>query len=237
MPAGSIGVAAALAGAGDNPHRGREAAAREIGPMIKAKHLVALTACAALTAQAQDMPARKPGLWSLTMQMQGMPGGGTNTQQCVDAKSDAEMQRKAMAGDPRQRCTQKSLTRVAGGVEFQAECTSAEGKVSVRSRATGDFDKRYTVDSRMTFDPPQHGVNEATVKITAQHMGDCPAGMAPGQIRFAGGPGSAMGGAGGASGAGGRPGMPHGFDPKAMQGMSPEQLRQMAEEMKKATGR
>lgn len=199
--------------------------------MIKARHLVALCACATLAVQAQDMPARKPGLWSLSMQMEGMPGGGTNTQQCVDAKSDAEMQRKAMAGDPRHRCTQKSVSRIAGGVEFQAECTSDEGKVLVRSRATGDFDKRYTVDSRMSFDPPQHGVKEATVKITAQHMGACPAGMGPGQVRISGGP----------AGVTGRPGMPAGMppgiDPKAMQGMSPEQLRQMAEEMKKAAGR
>lgn len=189
--------------------------------MTKISRLVALCACAVLTAQAQDMPARKPGLWTLTMQMSGMPGGGTTSQQCIDKLTDAELQRKAMAGDPKHRCTQKSIKRIAGGVELEAECTAPEGRITVRSRATGDFDKAYTVDSQMTFDPPQHGMTQAGVKISARHLGDCPAGMSPGQTRVAGG----------------GPGMLQGIDPKAMQGMSPEQMRQMAEQMKKAAGR
>ena len=193
--------------------------------------LIALGACAALAAQAQDMPARKPGLWTLTMQMSGMPGAGTSTQQCIDAKTDSEMQRKAMAGDAQQRCTHKSIKRIAGGVELEAECTSPEGRMHVRSRTTGDFDKSYTVDSQMTFDPPQHGMKQASAKINARHVGDCPAGMSPGQMRIAGAD----------AGPGGGAGMPRGksqaMDPKAMQGMSPEQLREMAEQMKKAAGR
>ncbi|MEY8875513.1 MAG: hypothetical protein AB9M60_03315, partial [Leptothrix sp. (in: b-proteobacteria)] len=101
-------------------------------------------------------------------------------------------------------------------VEVEADCTSSEGRQHILTRATGDFSKSYTVDSHVTFDPPRHGMNEATMKISATHAGACPAGMSPGQVRMAGMPG---------------------FDPKAMQGMTPEQLQKMAEEMKKNAGR
>ena len=183
-------------------------------------------------AHADDLPQRKAGLWKMAMQMPGMPAG-MESQQCVDAKTDADMQRRGMQGEPGQKCTQKSIKRTAGGVEIEAECTSPEGKTHVMSRASGDFTKAYTVDSKVQFDPPRHGMREASMKITATHGGDCPAGMLPGQVRMAGMPG----GVAGPGAPGGRPALPAGIDPKALQGMTPEQLRQMAEEMKKAAGK
>ncbi len=195
--------------------------------MFKSICVWAFCACAAIAAQAQDLPQRKAGLWGMTMHTAGMPGGGMQSQQCIDAKTDAQMQSRAMSGDPKERCTQKSLQRIAGGVEIEAECTSPEGRTLVHSRATGDFGKNYTMDTKITFDPPRDGMGGTSVKISAQYLGECPAGMAPGQVRMAGA----------TSRAGGAGAMPPGIDPKAMQGMTPEQLRQMAEEMKKSAGR
>lgn len=171
-------------------------------------------------AMADDLPARKPGLWEMSMQMAGMPGGGMKSQQCVDARTDAELQRQAMNGDDRMQCTQTVMRRISGGVEFEADCTVPEGKAHLKARATGDFSRSYTVDNLITFDPPQHGMREAKMKITASHVGACPTGMAPGQVRMNG-----MGG------------LPGGLDPQAIQGMTPEQLREMAEQMKKNMGR
>lgn len=187
-----------------------------MNPIIKCTAAAALLLLATAAA-AQDMPGRKAGLWEMEMQMQGMPGGGMKSQQCVDPKTDADLQRRAMQGGRNDvKCTQKSLKRLANGVEVEADCTSSEGRQHILTRATGDFSKSYTVDSHVTFDPPRHGMSEATMKISATHAGACPAGMSPGQVRMAGMPG---------------------FDPKAMQGMTPEQLQKMAEEMKKNAGR
>lgn len=182
--------------------------------------LLALLALAvpAAGALAQDLPARKAGLWDVTMTMPGMPGP-MGAQHCVDPATDAAMQRQAMQADPSQKCTQKSFKRTATGYEIEAECVSAEGKAAMTMRVAGDFSKAYEMDSTMRFDPPRRGQREMTMKTTARHAGACPAGMAPGQIRMAGMPG--MGG-----GSGKMPG-----------GMTPEQMKQMAEEMKKGAAR
>ncbi len=187
---------------------------------------------------ADEMPSRKAGLWEMSMQMSaeaGMPGGGAiKSQQCVDARTDADLQRKALQGGDRMQCTQKSVKRLADGVEVEADCTSAEGRQHVSMKATGDFSRSYTMRNHVTFDPPRHGMKDATMTITATHAGACPADLAPGQVRMTGMPGMPSG----MSGQGGRPaGMPPGFDPRALQGMSPEQLQKMAEQMQRGAGR
>jgi hypothetical protein len=182
-------------------------------------------------AQAQDYPKRKPGLWQMQMQMPGMPAG-MKAQHCIDEKTDAEMQRKALAGDPRQTCTQKSMKKTADGFEAEAECNSAEGKSVALIKASGDWGSRYRVDTQMRFTPARHGMTEARMQIEATHLGACPAGMLPGQINMAGLPLAP----GANRPAGGPPGSP-GQLPPNLQGMSPEQLRQLAEQMKKASGK
>lgn len=176
-----------------------------------------------LGAAAQDLPARKPGLWELSMQMAGMPGG-TTAQHCVDAKSDAELQRRAFSGNGSGKCTQKSLTRTAAGYELHIECDAPDGKTTVDAKISGDFSRGYTMANHVRFDPPRHGVKETDATIHAKYLGACPAGMSPGEMRTAG------------SAAGGPGGLPPGVDLKALQGMTPEQIKQMAEQMKKARG-
>lgn len=195
---------------------------------MKTRLLAALVLTSlSLPTLAQDLPKRKPGLWDLTMQMQGMPGGGMKSQQCVDEKTDAEMQRKALSGDDKMKCTQTSMKRTAGGFEMESECTSTEGKAFIKAKSNGDFNSRYTVDTNMRFEPPRHGMQTMQASVTATHAGACPAGMAPGQMRM-----------GGMSMNPGAPtAQPGALDPNALKGMTPEQLRKMAEEMKKASGK
>lgn len=176
-----------------------------------------ISAAAALLATAaafaQDLPSRKAGLWEMQMQMQGMPGG-MGSQHCVDAKTDADLQRRAMSGEEGEKCVQKSMRRTPGGFEMEAECSSAQGKSFVKSVASGDFNAGYTVDNKVRFEPPRHGMRDASMKVNARHLGACPAGMQPGQTRMLG-----------------MAGMPN------MKGMSPEQMQKMADEMQKAMGK
>ena len=191
-------------------------------------------ACAcgiAAPAWAQDLPARQPGLWEMSTQMAGMPGG-VGSQQCVDAGTDADMQRRAFSRDGKEQCTQKSFRRTADGYEMRAECTGPEGRATVDAKVSGDFASSYRMVNHVAFDPPRHGVAQADMTITARHAGACPAGMKPGEVRVAG-----MGAGGRAAAPGGAPtGLPPGVDPKALQSMSPEQLKALAEQMKAARG-
>ena len=48
-------------------------------------------------AVAADMPKRKPGLWEINMQMDGVPNMGP-MQQCIDQNTDNLMQQQAKKG-------------------------------------------------------------------------------------------------------------------------------------------
>ncbi len=199
-------------------------------PFVTLITLVVLQACIPSTWAQDAPPKRKAGLWEMSMEMAMRPGAPMKSQQCVDEASDADMQRRALAGGDRQaECKQSAFKRVAGGYEMQAECSSAEGKTLVLSKASGDMNSRYQVENHIRFDPPRHGLSETRMTIQASHAGACPAGMKAGEVRMAGMP--AM--------PGGRPagGMPGGVDPSQLKGMSPDELRKWAEEMKKASGK
>jgi hypothetical protein len=180
-----------------------------------------------------SLPHRKPGLWEVTMQMPDMPsmpggGGGLKSSECIDEKTDEAMQKKAMSGGERggETCRQRSLKRSGNTVDIVADCTSAEGKSHVVSHYTGDMQGSYAGDSVVTFDPPRHGRKEMRMGMQAKYAGACPANMKPGDIRTGGmtvnpsQPGGAI------------PGMPAGMDMSKLQNMSPEERKQMMEQMK-----
>ena len=195
---------------------------------VLASLTAALLAGALLPAAAQDkLPKRKAGLWEVTMQSpaqgQGQAMPPMKTQQCIDDKTDEEMQRKAMS-DPnaRMQCKQTAMRRLSNGVEVEMDCSGQDGKMHSVSRMTGDMNSNYTVDMRTTFSPPRHGVSEMKMTMTARHAGACPAGMNPGDMRMGG---MTFNPGGGVSG----------MDPAKMKNMSPEELKKFAEEMRKAT--
>jgi hypothetical protein len=188
--------------------------------------LTCLLACTAVWAD-DSLPRRKPGLWEMTMQMPGMPGGGGLTSShCIDEKTDEAMQKKAMSGGERgdQNCKQTSLKRSGNSVEMVADCSSAEGKSHLVSRYSGDMQNSFSGDTLITFDPPRHGRSEVRMGMQAKYAGACPADMKPGDVRTAGMTVNPAGGA--------RPGMPAGMDMSKIMNMSPEERKQMIEQMK-----
>ncbi|MEO8299285.1 MAG: DUF3617 family protein [Burkholderiales bacterium] len=179
---------------------------------------------------AQEMPKRKPGLWEMTMEMQGgarMPPMASS--QCVDETSDAAMQRRALAGQPGTECSKPTSKRIQGGVEVQAECTGPEGKSQVVGKITGDMQATYAVDSLIKFTPPRHGMSEAHMVMQGRYAGPCPAGMKGGDMRVGGmtlNPSQA-------AKPGVSPGMPPGLDAAQIQNLTPAQRQQLMEQMKK----
>jgi hypothetical protein len=175
-----------------------------------------------------SLPHRKPGLWEVTMQMPSMPGGGLKSSECIDEKTDEAMQKKAMSGGERggETCRQTSLKRSGNTVDIVADCTSAEGKSRVASHYSGDMQGSYAGESVVTFDPPRQGRKEMRMGMQAKYAGVCPADMKPGDIRTGGmtmnpsQPGSAI------------PGLPAGMDMSKLRNMSPEERKQMIEQMR-----
>ena len=176
-------------------------------------------------AGAQDLPKRKAGLWEVSMEMPQRPGQPMKTQQCIDDKSDAMAHKKAMDDQADSRCEHKTTRRDASGTEINYICTSARGKTTGTIKLSGDMQSRFTMDNHARFDPPRHGMSEASVKTQGQWMGACPADMKPGEIRMTGMPDMrARRAERGASG-------PRSMTPEQMQ-----QMQQMMEQMKKQRG-
>lgn len=180
-----------------------------------------------------SLPHRRPGLWEVTMQMPDMPGmpgggGGLKSSECIDEKTDEALQKKAMSGGERggETCRQTSLKRSGNTVDIVADCSSAEGKSRVVSHYSGDMQGSYAGESVVTFDPPRHGRKEMRMGMQARFAGACPADMKPGDIRTGGmamnplQPGAAM------------PGMPAGMDMSKLRNMSPEERKQLMEQMR-----
>jgi hypothetical protein len=189
---------------------------------------VAVAGLLAVTAaQAQDQwMKRKPGLWEVSMQMPGPNRPAMSAKHCIDDKTDAEMQKKALGGpDQKQQCKQLSNKKIAGGVEIEMECKSDEGSTKVVSRMTGDMQSSFKVDSTMTFTPPRHGMSTGQFSMSGKHAGACPADMKPGDMRM----GSMV-----MPGPGGQPGMA--IDMEKLKNMTPEERAKFMEQMKKSMG-
>jgi hypothetical protein len=185
---------------------------------------LALTSTMA-TAQS-DMPRRKSGLWETTMQMPGGRGGTMTAQECIDERTDAETQRRAMqrAQDAEGRCEQRNSRRSANGYAVDYSCTGPRGKTEGRVSMQGDFSSRYTMENEARFDPPRGGVRESRMTMEGIWKGPCPADMKPGEMRMSGLPMRAPRGERAAS--------------RPARQMSPEQaaqLQQMLERMKQQT--
>lgn len=69
----------------------------------------------AICAQNFDMPKRKPGQWEIKMESAMMRGMVTTMEQCIDEKTDAEMQKQSMQGQGKSDCKLTSSKKTASG--------------------------------------------------------------------------------------------------------------------------
>ncbi len=115
-----------------------------------------------------------PGKWKMTTAMDGLPAGAMPAiEVCLtadDLKDDAWA-----TGPRRQDNCSKMETRVVGGVvTTHAVCASEGITTTMDVRATGDFSKRYTVETVMKMEPAAPGApNPMKMSVVAERVGDC----------------------------------------------------------------
>lgn len=143
----------------------------------------ALLALAAGPALAQELPSRKPGLWEVTMQVTNAPS--QTMRQCIDEKTDLQMQRFGQ-GLSEQQCT-KNITRRDGDRYIgESECKIGSSVAISRSVLGGDFGKAYKGEVETRYAPPVGGISASKVTILAKWTGGCPAGWKPGDMEMPG---------------------------------------------------
>jgi hypothetical protein len=147
---------------------------------------VMLLATSAAPALALDMPARKAGLWQLTMNFEGGRIPQQSMKQCVDAATDKEMNSMG-GGMQRQNCSQQNVQRVGETIVVDSVCKFETMTNTSHAVVTGDFNSAYTVkvDSKRQGGRPIPGMppaGETHMTIEAKWLGPCAAGQHPGDM-------------------------------------------------------
>ncbi len=135
------------------------------------------------------MPARKPGLWELSMTRDGRPGRLGVMRLCLDPASDTRLGVFGHRHDANG-CRQSVNRDAAGVYHFDSSCTLREGGVaSARGAAKGDFTTGYDVDAQVdvtgaAFDP-MNGAH--AIHVAGRYQGPCPATLHPGEVSLGAG--------------------------------------------------
>jgi hypothetical protein len=116
------------------------------------------------------MPKPKIGKWKMTMDIAGMP-----TKQsvaiCVTQQMIDEMKGYAQASGAAN-CTTNNTAREGQAVVTRAVCEAQGSSNTIVTRAVGDFNSRYTVETSITSDPPSP-TGPVTSSTLAEYMGPC----------------------------------------------------------------
>jgi hypothetical protein len=139
-------------------------------------------------AAALDLPARKAGLWDITMTFEGRNLAPQTSHHCVDAETDKLM--NMMSGSIRQECSKQDLQQVGNTIVIDSVCKFGATTTTSHAVMSGDFNSAYTVKMASTREggPPLPGVAPgATTNMTiaAKWLGACQADQRPGDIVMA----------------------------------------------------
>ena len=174
-----------------------------------------------------DMPQRKPGLWQIEIESSQAKGRTVPPmKQCIDEKTDKQMQEQNLhsGSGGKADCEKQSMNRTASGWVVDSVCKIQDSTMTTHATMQGDFNASYTIDSQTKFSPPLHDVSESTAKMKVNWLGACPANMKPGDVDVNGRVFNVL------EMQQQRAQMPAGGK------MSPEQMKQMMEMMKKQQG-
>ncbi len=133
----------------------------------------------ASAASAADMPKRKPGLWEIIMQMDGMPNMGA-IQQCIDQSTDNLLQQQA--GKQKPDCSVMDVKPSANKVTIHTVCKIEGSTATTDGVFEGAFDSNYTGTMKTRFTPPLQGMSESNTNQQARWLGPCKAGQKPGDV-------------------------------------------------------
>lgn len=185
--------------------------------------ITALMFCLQLpTAIAEELPDIKAGLWEIRTETSGQPS--SVIKQCVDEDTAKNLFRAAQSALGGQ-CSAMNLTRKGSEYRSAVTCNMMGTKMTANTVVSGDFSKRYSSTTQTKFDPPLMGQSSSTSRATGTWVGECEAGMKPGDTILANGqrlnPFEVM------------KGLPKPGSVQGGQMPSPEQLKEMMEQVQR----
>ncbi len=131
------------------------------------------------TALASDLPKRKPGLWEISMNVEGAPNMGP-MQQCIDRNTDNLMQQQAKQG--KSECSVMDVKPSGSKVTIHTVCKMDGTTVTTDGVFEGSFETSYRGTMKSRFNPPMQGMSESNMTQEARWIGPCKPGQKPGDV-------------------------------------------------------
>jgi hypothetical protein len=141
--------------------------------------------CVSASAQASDFPARRAGLWSVTINMESAKLPASTNKMCIDAASDAKLMKLGLASKEAD-CTSMNITGSGNVRTVDSVCHFNGGTQKNHVVMTYAGDSAYHMDMRSQFSPPISGHKDSHIVQDAKWTGPCPAGMKPGDMMING---------------------------------------------------
>ena len=140
---------------------------------------------AATSVQASDFPARRAGLWNVTINMENAKLPPQTNKMCIDAASDAKLMKLGLASKQAD-CTAMNISGSGNVRTVDSVCHFNGGTQKNHVQMTYVGDGAYHMDMRSQFSPPIAGKTESHIVQDAKWVGPCPAGMKPGDMMING---------------------------------------------------
>lgn len=130
-------------------------------------------------AGAQQVPARKPGLWEVALAgvEQGTPQAPATVQQCVDRANDAQILLSIAPGQ--ENCGVSAVRRQGQRYQVSNRCSVHGQRVDMQMELSGDFQQRYEGSYLVRF---AGKVQPESRRFEARWLGACRSGMQPGDM-------------------------------------------------------
>jgi hypothetical protein len=140
-------------------------------------------------AAAEDLPARRAGLWEMRMSVDGGNAKPQVSEHCIDAETDKQMQ--SLGGSMgKDLCGKQDVRRVGSTLVVDSVCKLGAMTTSSRAEISGDFNSAYTVkvSTRREGGAAVPGLDrDGNITIKARWTGACKADQKPGDMIMAGG--------------------------------------------------
>jgi hypothetical protein len=144
-----------------------------------------LFAASATSALSAEFPARRAGLWDVTVNMESMKIPARTNKMCIDAVTDAKLMKLGMASKDAN-CTAMNVSGMGSVRTVDSICHLNGGEQKNHVVMTYSGDAAYHVDMQSQFSPPIAGHSRSHIVQDGKWIGPCPAGMKPGDMMING---------------------------------------------------
>lgn len=146
------------------------------------------------TALADQLPQRKPGLWQVTMSMQGKPVPSTVSRLCIDAATESALGAVGLSAS-KEMCSEYDVQVSGNTATIDTTCRFGQSTQTAHSVMTFSGDSSYRTDIHAHYEPPLFKEADTEMIIDGKWLGACPADMNPGEMIGPGGLKMNLGGA------------------------------------------